>query len=69
MNSPQSVLQDERQIINFEDSINNDEIRKIRSLSTELTGHGVNMYDLISKETVNREVSFRFGYDKLDGDS
>ena len=55
MNSPQNVLQDERQIINFEDSINKDEIRKIRSLSTELTGHGVNMYDLISKETVNRE--------------
>ena len=55
LNSPQNVQQDERQAINFEDSISNDEIRKIRNLSTELTGHGVNMYDLISKETTNKE--------------
>lgn len=55
MNSPQNVQQDERQTINFEDSISNDEIRKIRNLSTELTGHGVTMYDLISKETINKE--------------
>lgn len=55
MNSPQNVHQEERQTINFEDSINNDEIRKIRNLSTELTGHGVNMYDLISKEATNKD--------------
>lgn len=60
LNSPQSVHLDESQAINFEDSISNDEIRKIRNLSTELTGHGVNMYDLISKETVNKESRSQF---------
>lgn len=60
LNSPQNVLQDEAQVINFEDSISNDEIRKIRNLSTELTGHGVNMYDLITKETNNKESRMQF---------
>lgn len=55
LNSPQNVQQDEGQVINFEESISNDEIRKIRNLSTELTAHGVNMYDLISKEAMNKE--------------
>lgn len=55
LNSPQNVHQDQGQVINFEDTISNDEIRKIRNLSTELTGHGVNMYDLIAKETINKE--------------
>lgn len=40
--------------------ISNDEIRKIRNLSTELTSHGVNMYDLISKETINKESRLQF---------
>lgn len=60
LNSPQNVQQDEAHVINFEDSISNDEIRKIRNLSTELTSHGVNMYDLISKETVNKESRAQF---------
>jgi clusterin-associated protein 1 len=60
LNSPQNVQQDEAHVINFEDSISNDEIRKIRNLSTELTGHGVNMYDLISKETINKESRAQF---------
>ena len=60
MNSPQNVQHEETQIKNFEDSISNDEIRKIRNLSVELTGHGVNMYDLISKETVNKESRAQF---------
>lgn len=60
LNSPQNVQQDEAHVINFEDSISNDDIRKIRSLSTELTGHGVSMYDLISKETVNKESRAQF---------
>lgn len=60
LNSPQNVQQDEGHIINFEDSVSNDEIRKIRNLSTELTGHGINMYDLISKETINKESRSQF---------
>lgn len=60
LNSPQNVQQDEGHVINFEDSISNDEIRKIRNLSTELTGHGVNMFDLISKETINKESRAHF---------
>ena len=60
LNSPQDVHHDDAQVINFEDSISNDQIRKIRSLSTELTAHGVNMYDLISKETVNKESRAQF---------
>jgi clusterin-associated protein 1 len=60
LNSPQNVQQDESHVINFEDSISNEEIRKIRNLSTELTGHGVNMYDLIAKETVNKESRAQF---------
>jgi clusterin-associated protein 1 len=54
------VQQEETQIKNFEDSVSNDEIRKIRNLSTELTGHGVNMFDLIAKETVNKESRAQF---------
>lgn len=60
LNSPQNVQHDEGQAINFEDSISNDEIRKIRNLSTELTAHGVSMYDLISKETINKESRSQF---------
>lgn len=60
LNSPENLQHNEVQVINFEDSISNDEIRKIRNLSTELTGHGVNMYDLISKETVNKESRAHF---------
>lgn len=60
LNSPQNLQQEEGQVINFEDAISNDEIRKIRNLSTELTGHGVNMYDLISKETTNKESRLQF---------
>lgn len=60
LNSPQNVQADEVQAVNFEDSISNDEIRKIRNLSTELTGHGVTMYDLIAKETVNKESRSHF---------
>jgi clusterin-associated protein 1 len=60
LNSPQNLQQDEAQVINFEDSISNDEIRKVRNLSTELTGHGVNMYDLIAKESVNKESRSHF---------
>lgn len=60
LNSPQNVQHEETQIKNFEDSISNDEIRKIRNLSVQLTGHGVNMYDFISKETVNKESRAQF---------
>lgn len=56
LNSPQDVQQDDVQAINFEDSINNEEIRKIRNLSSEITNHSINMYDFISKETINREA-------------
>lgn len=60
LNSPQNVQHDEGHAINFEDVISNDEIRKIRNLSTELTSHGVNMYDFISKETINKESRLQF---------
>lgn len=46
--------------MSFEDKISNDEIRKVRNLSTELTAHGVNMYDLVSKETINKESRLQF---------
>ncbi|KAL7035512.1 hypothetical protein ACKWTF_008417 [Chironomus riparius] len=36
LNSPQNVHQEESELINFEDAISNDEIRKIRNLSSEL---------------------------------
>lgn len=36
LNSPQNVQHEENQQINFEDGISNDQIRTIRSLSTEL---------------------------------
>ena len=36
LNSPQNVHQEESGFINFEDAISNDEIRKIRNLSSEL---------------------------------
>lgn len=60
LHSPQSVQQEDGQVINFEDTISNDEIRKTRNLSTELTSHGINMYDLISKETINKESRLQF---------
>jgi clusterin-associated protein 1 len=54
LNSSENVEHDEEKVLNFEDTINNEEIRKIRSLSSELTGHGVNIYDLISKESLGK---------------
>ena len=36
LNTPQNLQQEENQLINFEDSINNDQIRNVRTLSTEL---------------------------------
>lgn len=79
LNSPQNIHQEENRPANFEDVISNDQIRKVRNLSTELvgsiyfhtiskfnrklifqTGHGVNMYDLISKETVNKDARTQF---------
>lgn len=36
LNSPQNIHQEENQPVNFEDIISNDQIRKIRNLSTEL---------------------------------
>ncbi|XP_070500108.1 clusterin-associated protein 1 [Chironomus tepperi] len=60
LNSPQNVHQEESEFINFEDAISNDEIRKIRNLSSELTNHGVTMYDLIAKEAVNKDARAQF---------
>jgi clusterin-associated protein 1 len=36
LNSPQNIHQEENRPTNFEDVINNDQIRKVRNLSTEL---------------------------------
>lgn len=55
LNSPQNTHQGETGTVNFEDSIRSEDIKQIRSLSTDLTGLGINLYDLISKETVNKE--------------
>jgi clusterin-associated protein 1 len=60
LNSPQNVHHEDNRLVNFEDSISNDQIRKIRNLATELTNHGVNMYDLISKESVNKDARSQF---------
>ncbi|CRL02071.1 CLUMA_CG015265, isoform A [Clunio marinus] len=60
LNAPEDLHEDENQVINFEDSISKDQIRKIRNLSTELTTHGVNMFDFVSKETINKETRSQF---------
>lgn len=60
LNSPDDIRHDEEKVMNFEDAINNEEIRNIRTLSSELTTHGVNIYDLISKDTVAKSSQSNF---------
>lgn len=60
LDSPENLQHEEEKVLNFEDSISNEDIRKIRSLSSELTGHGVNIYDLISKDAVTKSSQANF---------